>query len=328
MNHVERFLAVMNFKPFDRLPQVEWAMWWDATIARWRKEGLPASLDGVFEIAQFFGLDPYKQFWISPTVASTEAEQPGVAGTVRNTDDYLRVRQQIFPKHDFSSMAYWSRLQQQGEAVVWITLEGFFWFPRTLLGIETHMYAFYDEPELIHMMNRDVLAYNLQVLRRMVKVCRPTFMTFAEDMSYNHGPMLSRALFDEFLAPYYRQIVAELNEYGIIPIVDTDGDITAMVPWLAEVGIRGVLPLERQAGVDCASIRHAFPSLGMIGHFDKMVMHQGEDAIRKEFDRLLPTMRRGGFIPSVDHQTPPAVSLEQYHCYLQLLRQYTSMVGS
>ncbi len=30
MNHVERFRAVMNFQPVDRLPRWEWAMWWDA----------------------------------------------------------------------------------------------------------------------------------------------------------------------------------------------------------------------------------------------------------------------------------------------------------
>jgi hypothetical protein len=29
MNHVERFRAVMNFQPVDRLPRWEWAMWWD-----------------------------------------------------------------------------------------------------------------------------------------------------------------------------------------------------------------------------------------------------------------------------------------------------------
>ena len=32
----------------------------------------------------------------------------------------------------------------------------------------------------------------------------------------------------------------------------------------------------------------------------------------------------GGFIPGVDHQTHPGVSLEQYHrCYLKLLNEYT-----
>jgi hypothetical protein len=33
-------------------------------------------------------------------------------------------------------------------------------------------------------------------------------------------------------------------------------------------------------------------------------------------------LRQGGFVPSVDHQTPPGVSLENYRCYLKLLSEY------
>ncbi len=49
MNHVERFRAVMDFQPVDRLPRWEWAMWWDETIAHWKRQGLPAELETVFE---------------------------------------------------------------------------------------------------------------------------------------------------------------------------------------------------------------------------------------------------------------------------------------
>lgn len=46
--------------------------------------------------------------------------------------------------------------------------------------------------------------------------------------------------------------------------------------------------------------------------------------MRAEFERLLPLMKTGGFIPSVDHQTPPGVSLEQYRDYLRLLNEFTA----
>ena len=105
-------------------------------------------------------------------------------------------------------------------------------------------------------------------------------------------------------------------------IVDTDGDVTQMVPWLLREGIDGVLPLERQAGVDGMAIRRQFPEFCMVGHFNKMVMDKGEQAIRDEFERLMPLMKSGGFIPSVDHQTPPGVSLDQYKTYLRILREY------
>ena len=42
--------------------------------------------------------------------------------------------------------------------------------------------------------------------------------TIAEDMSYNHGPMISRKLFDEFVAPYYRWLIPRLQEFDILPI--------------------------------------------------------------------------------------------------------------
>jgi len=150
-------------------------------------------------------------------------------------------------------------------------------------------------------------------------------MTIAEDMSYNHGPMISKRTFDEFVAPYYRQLLPRLQERQIPLVMDTDGDVTLLVPWLKELGIAGVLPIERQAGVDGLKLRQQFPDFLFIGHFDKMTMNRGEQAMRAEFERLLPMMRAGGFIPSVDHQTPPGVSLDQYRSYLRLLEEYTAM---
>jgi hypothetical protein len=330
MNHVERFRAVMNFQPVDRLPRWEWAMWWDETIRRWHHEGLPVGLkfSQVFEIAQHFGLDPYQQYWFSTTDPTIEATQHHVEGIVTNMDDYRRLRPQFFPSHDaaIAGMAAWAERQRRGEAVVWCTLEGFFWFPRTLMGFEKLMFAFADQPELLHEINRDLLEFNFRLLDKILKVCVPTFMTIAEDMSYNHGPMISKRTFDEFVAPYYRELVPRLLERDIMPFVDTDGDVTLLVPWFEEVGVNGVLPLERQAGVDGMRLRERYPQLRMVGHFDKMTMNKGEAATRAEFERLVPLMKTGGFIPSVDHQTPPGVSLEEYGVYLRLLREYMDRV--
>ena len=68
-------------------------------------------------------------------------------------------------------------------------------------------------------------------------------MVISEDMSYNNGPMLSEALFDEFLLPYYQRIIPEIKKYGTKVIVDTDGDVSMMIPWLMRAGVDGVLPL-------------------------------------------------------------------------------------
>ena len=53
-----------------------------------------------------------------------------------------------------------------------------------------------------------------------------------------------------------------------------------------------------------------------------MVMKHGEEAMRQELERILPAMKKGLYIPSVDHQTPPDVSIENYRIYSTLLKEY------
>jgi uroporphyrinogen-III decarboxylase len=190
------------------------------------------------------------------------------------------------------------------------------------MDLDRLSYAYYDQPELVHRINQDLLDFNLRLLEQIAQTCVPTFMTVAEDMSYNNGPMISKKTFDEFLAPYYRKLLARAKELNLLTIVDTDGDVTMLVPWLQAVGVDGVLPLERQAGVEGDRLRQFYPNLRMVGHYNKLVMHQGDAAIRAEFERLVPLMKTGGFIPSVDHQTPPGVSLEEYRLYVRLLKEY------
>lgn len=217
--------------------------------------------------------------------------------------------------------------QKRGQAVLWVYLEGFFWFPREVFGVERHLYAFYDEPELMHRMNSDLADWHIKVIEEVCSICTPDFMTFAEDMSYNHGPMISKELFDEFLRPYYDKVIPKLKEHNIIPIADSDGDISVPAFWFEEAGLQGMLPLERQAGVNITRLREEHPTMRFIGHFDKMTMNRGEDAMRAEFERLLPTASQGGFLIGCDHQTPPGVSYENYKLYISLFKEYAAEAG-
>ena len=327
MTNRDRIRRVLNFEPVDRLPCLEWAGYWDQTIERWRGEGLPRELESAFSIRHQFGLDDLQQSWLRAIRDEPEVPVPAHhgAGLVKSEAEYEMLLKWLYPEpvaFNRARIGQWAEGQESGELAVWITLEGYFWFPRSLLGIEHHLFAFYDQPELMHRINEDLLEYNLRCVDQFCEICVPDFMTIAEDLSYNHGPMLSKAQFDEFVGPYYRKLIPEIRDRGITVMVDTDGDVTELVPWMQEVGVQGFLPLERMAGVDVNALREKHPDLRMVGAFDKTVMHLGEDRVRQEFERLLPTMRSGGFIPSVDHQTPPGVSLDDYELYLQLLREY------
>lgn len=329
MNTRERFHAVMNFQPFDRLPLLEWAGWWDKTIDRWHSESLPTSVTDRYAICRHFGLDVYLQDWFGVMAAGCPQPKSHGSGIIESETDYESIRPFLYPARpvDVTRWEAWAQEQGRGEVVLWFTVDGFFWFARRLLGIERHLFAFYDQRELMHRINSDLADWILQVIEQVCAICTPDFMTFAEDMSYNNGPMLSKALFDEFMRPYYDRIIPSLRRHDVLPIIDSDGDIAIPAHWFAEAGLEGILPLERQAGVDLAALRAEHPRMRFIGHFDKMTMDKGEAAMRTEFERLLPTAAKGGFLISCDHQTPPGVSYENYQVYLRLFREFAEKAG-
>ena len=333
MNCRDRFHAVFDGRPFDRLPLLEWAGWWDQTVERWHGEGLPTDCRRSDDLQRHFGLDLYRRARIAAVDGDAPKPAHHGAGILADEADYDRLRKHLFQIRDEWPVApglwtAWSREQERGDTVLRFILDGFFWLPRVLFGIERHFYAFFDNGNLVHRMNRDNLAWMIKVVDRICDICTPDFMTFAEDMSYNHGPMLSRELFDEFMLPYYRVMVPHLKAKGIRVFVDSDGDMTEAAEWFEEAGCEGILPLERQAGVDVADLRRRYPAMRWMGHFDKRVMNRGEAAMRTEFERLLPTAAQGGFFISCDHQTPPEVSYRDYQLYLSLFREYAARASA
>ena len=324
MTNRDRIKAVLNFeKPDDRLPMIEWAAWWDKTITNWRSQGLPPELNWD-TIGPYLGLDRQKQYWFPHKKPNCPLPQREGGPIAENEDEYEELLPYLYPENEwvFEELKMLKPDHEKGDLPIWFSLDGGFWFPRSILGIENHLYSFYDQPELYHRILDDLAEFQLSQLEKMYAILTPEFMTFGEDMSYNNGPMISEACFDEFLLPYYRKVIPYIKEHGTKVIVDSDGDITRMVPWLKRAGIEGVLPLEHQAGVDVNKLRADQPDFLFIGAFDKMTMRIGEKEMRDEFERLLPAMKTGGFIPSVDHQTPPDCPLERYHVYVDMLREY------
>lgn len=320
----DRFLNVLNFeKPADRLPMMEWAPWWDKTFDRWRSEGLAVEYG---ESLAHFGLDPLLVVGISPISRTCPAPAYHGAPIISDEASYDAVRKHVLTDGQIENAVNQAKnlkeRHERGECAIRVWLDGFFWFPRSLFGIENHMFAFYDYPDLMHRMNKELTEFSLRGLEAVFEIIKPDMVGIAEDMSYNHGPMLSQDTFNEFLAPYYNQVVPYIKSRGIKVMVDSDGDVMPLIPWLRGVGVEGIYPLERQSNVDVDEIRRLYPDFLMLGAFDKRVLNQGRQRIIDEFERLLPAMRSGGFIPSVDHQTPPGVSLEDYRTYLQLFEEY------
>lgn len=217
----------------------------------------------------------------------------------------------------------------RGDYSIRLNIEGFFWVPRELMGIEEHMYNFYDEPELMKDINDFTYEIYSTYLLKVIDLVQPDVLYIMEDMSGKNGPMVSPQIFEEFVLAYYKKLIPLFKAHGVDNVfVDTDGCFEIMIPYFMEAGVDGFLPMDVNAGMDIVKVRQMFPKLKLIGSFNKLEIAKGKEAIDKEFERLLPVIRQGGFLPGSDHQVTPSTSLEDYTYYIQKLREIMEQCGA
>ena len=198
---------------------------------------------------------------------------------------------------------------------------GFYGAARLLLGQERVLTTFYDEPDLI----RDIMSYladfHIALFDQVLDQVDADEFFIWEDMCFKNGPLISPAMFREFMLPNYRKLTACLRDHGVgVIMVDTDGDARKLIPLFMEGGVNMLLPCEVNAGMDVVELRESFPELRLLGGIDKTKIADGPGAIDEELGRKIPFMlERGGYIPTVDHQVPLDVSWENFKYYRERL---------
>lgn len=202
-------------------------------------------------------------------------------------------------------------------------VSGIFGTLRHLMGLSPLSVAFKRDPALIHTITKHWVFMNEAMIKKIREKSKVDFVFFWEDMAYRNGPMISPKVFREFMSPYYKELIDSVKGDTDIRnfCVDSDGDVSLIIPLFMEVGINMMLPFEVQAGMDIRKVRENFPDLVIMGGIDKMALFSDEESIRREVSEKVPFMlERGGYIPSIDHNVPPDVSLSNFEKYIEILR--------
>ncbi|MGI6705664.1 MAG: uroporphyrinogen decarboxylase family protein [Clostridia bacterium] len=208
-------------------------------------------------------------------------------------------------------------------------LIGGYMYLRSLIGPVELLYKFYDEPELIHDCMKTWLELSDAVIARHQEHVTIDEIFIAEDICYNHGPLISPEMIKEFLFPYYQQLISNVKARQIDKSrhlyfqVDTDGYSEPVIPLYREIGMDYMSPFEVAAGCNVVKVGQEYPDLIIRGGIDKRVLAKGKDEIDRHIDSILPVMkRRGGYIPTCDHGVPEEVSFENYMHFRKRLQGF------
>ncbi len=340
----ERFQRFMRYQPVDRPPFLLPGGPWPSTLKRWQQEGLPVGVN----LREYFGADNHQVRHIG---IETQLHPPFDEIIIEKTPDFVikydRHGVKVRNFHDETSMAEHLEYPVKGpDSISWLREKlswesdgriqphwideahqrdrdgimnmcnggTYFAFLNEHMGTDTLMLAYFDSPDFIHQVN-DLLCTLCENALRMALPQVPLHVIgYHEDMAYKNGPLISPAMFREFMTPYYRRIQRLTGPAGIdLQIMDSDGDIRQLIPLWLEVGINIMTPLEVAAGMDVVALRAEYGHhLGMMGGFDKRILASDKPSIKAEVERIRPVIEEGGFIPACDHGIPHDVPFANF----------------
>ena len=361
MTSRERYLAVMRYGEFDRVPYIAGMGPWPETLERWKREGYDPQRPPEFPTDRF----EFRGGWFFPNppferrVIQEDAEtvlyvnHEGILMRERRDQPHSSMPQFVrFPvqtRADFR--AFWKDRMQPDMAarlgagwrqelrahrrrdypliVISDRWGGFFGPLRNMTGVERLCELFYDDPALVEEMMDAVADFIIAMMGQVLDETDVDGYGFWEDMAYKAGPLIGPQMVRRYMLPRYRRVVEFVRSRGVeFVLLDSDGDISRLIPVWLDAGINTIYPFEVQAGMDVVEVRRLYRrDLRIWYGIDKRALARGQGAIDTELSRVEPLMREGGYIPAPDHSLPPDVPFPNYCYYMDRLWETIQKAG-
>ena len=355
MNNRERFTNIMNYRPVDRCMYGAGMGAWPETMERWKTEGFDPSRPSEFTTdywdwqgGWFFPNPPFEYKVIEQddrTILYINHE--GILMRERKDNPYSSMPQFVkFPVASRDEFRRFYKEHMQPDLAARIGQDygqklaayrdrdfplivisdrwgGMFGGLRGMVGVENLCMLFYDDPAFVEEMMDAVADFIIAMMGKILDHTDIDVYGFWEDMAYKTGPLCGPDMMRKYALPRYKRVVDFVRSRGVEFIaLDSDGDISSLIPVWLDSGINILYPFEVQCGMDVVQVRKQYGrDLRMWFGIDKRTLAQGPAEIDAELRRVWPLVEEGGYIPGLDHSMPPDVSYENYRYYMSAFRR-------
>ena len=150
--------------------------------------------------------------------------------------------------------------------------------------------------------------------------------TLCSDYCFNVNPFFSPDAFDELIAPFLKEVIAEYRKMGYYTIKHTDGNIMPILKQIADCKPDAIHSLDPQGGVSIPEVRKIVgPDIALIGNVNCGLLQTGTDEeCRADVMRSLREgMANGrGYVFSTSNCAYTGLPLARYEMMNDLWRQY------
>ena len=326
MNSRQRFIETMNFRNPDRVPLFQEGIR-DEVLEAWQSQGLPAGADltRLFAYDEFEEIEPDLDPW--PAIDHWPENKAGLAEFRRRLDPYEARR---LPFNWQEQAQSWQRRQH----VLWLRVHRGFFLTMGVEGWHSFTKAIHmlvECPNMVHEILAIQAEFAARLADRILQDVEVDGVVFTEPIAGNYGPLISPAMYKEFVLKSYEPVLDVLERHNVKTIIlRTFANPRALLPVVFTSRINCLWACEcNMASMDYRRLRTELgPGIRLIGGIDTDSLRQSKDAIRRELEeKVPPLLAEGGFVPLADRRVREDVPFENYAFYRRLLEEITSQAG-
>jgi uroporphyrinogen-III decarboxylase len=198
------------------------------------------------------------------------------------------------------------------------------YFYEFLVGMHDFMMACYEDRDFIEEMLEDVTEYWTEMTKAIVKE-NIDFIHPGDDVAFKSGLFLPPSLMKEIWVPRMKRIIEPAVEANIPVLFHSDGNITAIIEDLIDIGVDALNPLDPYS-LDYKDLKKKFGSrIAFSGNINiEFPLASGtpedvENDVKKHMDILKPGF---GYIASSSHSIVNYIPYENFAAMINAIHMY------
>ncbi len=194
-----------------------------------------------------------------------------------------------------------------------------------LVGYEDICLSLYDDPAFIEEVAQLAVDFALVAATRMAQAGVDGFFV-SEDLGSSTGGLISPAQFKAVFKPALGRIIAHIKALGLPVILHSCGCIYDFLDDAVELGIDGIHPLQRTAGMDLARVKAQYGDrVCIVGNIDSSrTLPYGTPAeVEAEVREAIAVAAPGsGYILASDHSLHDGIPVANIRAMFDAARKY------
>lgn len=329
----ERIITALHRSEPDRVPTMEWVLHphvieqmngakSDIDFAiRAGLDGIAVSLDYTKEVIDD---KHFRDEWGVVRVSYDDYPNP-VGYPVKDEADFKKL---VVPNPDadyrFDKIKH--ALDEVGDEIAVVArVKDVFSQPRDLMGFEEFLMAFYLQPDLITQLMEMCVEHSTAIAKNLVEL-GVEVIVIGDDIANNTGLLIRPEMYREQVYPYFKQLVGNFKELGLLVIKHSDGDLRAVLPELVDSGIDCLDPIDPLGNMDMAYMKKTFGNqIAFKGNVDcvKTLVEKPVADVRKEVAQcILDGSVGGGHIISSSNSIHKGISPKNYQTFLDAVKEF------